>query len=56
MFLIFPLMIVLIQDINFKRIRIRKLLNNLKKEGLDEEKFNITLQIYQIVNKLLTIM
>jgi tRNA(Ile)-lysidine synthase len=30
-------------DMNFKRIRIRKLLNNLKKEGLDNKKLNLTL-------------
>ena len=30
-------------NMNFKRIRIRKLLNNLKKEGLDNKKFNLTL-------------
>ena len=30
-------------NFNFKRIRIRSLLSNMKREGLDENKFNITL-------------
>ena len=31
-------------NMNFKRIRIRKLFNSLKKEGFDDKKFNLTLR------------
>ena len=32
------------KNTNFKRIRIRNLINNLKNEGLDERKFNMTIR------------